>query len=50
MTAQTRWIRVVAKIERDSDGRALRLVGADIDVTDQMLAQDTCAKARSASA
>ena len=40
-TAQTRWIRVVAKIERDSDGRALRLVGAHIDVTDQMLAQET---------
>ena len=37
----TRWIRVVAKIERDSDGRALRLVGADCDVTPQMLAQAT---------
>src|SRR5258707_12670297 len=35
-----RWIRVVAKIERDRDGRALRLVGAHIDVTDRMLAQD----------
>ena len=38
---ETRWIRVVAKIERDRDGRALRLVGADLDVTDQMLAQAT---------
>ena len=37
----TRWIRVVAKIERDRDGRALRLVGADCDVTAQMLAQET---------
>ena len=37
----TRWIRVVAKIERDRDGRALRLVGADLDVTAQMLAQAT---------
>ena len=38
---ETRWIRVVARIERDRDGRALRLVGADLDVTDQMLAQAT---------
>ena len=37
---QTRWIDVVAKIERDQDSRALRLVGAHIDVTDRMLAQD----------
>jgi PAS domain S-box-containing protein len=36
-----RWIRVVAKIERDRDGRAQRLVGADLDVSDQMLAQAT---------
>ena len=36
-----RWIRVVAKIERDRDGRALRLVGADRDVTAQALAQAT---------
>jgi PAS domain S-box-containing protein len=39
--SQTRWIDVVAKIERDKDGRALRLVGAHIDVTDRMLAQAT---------
>lgn len=38
---ETRWIRVVAKIERDKHGRALRLVGADFDVTDQMLARET---------
>ena len=37
---ETRWIDVVAKIERDQDSRALRLVGAHIDVTDRMLAQD----------
>ncbi|MDA9441893.1 histidine kinase [Bradyrhizobium sp. CCBAU 51745] len=38
---QTRWIRVVAKIERDRDGRAIRLVGAHIDITDQALARET---------
>ncbi|MGX4771303.1 PAS domain S-box protein [Bradyrhizobium guangdongense] len=38
---QTRWIRVVAKIERDTDGRAIRLVGAHIDITDQALARET---------
>ncbi|MGA7804874.1 PAS domain S-box protein, partial [Bradyrhizobium sp.] len=38
---QTRWIRVIAKIERDEAGRALRLVGAHIDITDRMLAQET---------
>nr|WP_249137855.1 PAS domain S-box protein [Bradyrhizobium canariense] len=38
---ETRWIRVVAKIERDGDGRAIRLVGAHIDVTDQMLVRET---------
>ena len=37
---QTRWIDVVAKIERDDSGRALRLVGAHIDSTDRMLAQE----------
>ena len=36
-----RWIRVVAKIERDRDGRALRLVGADLDVTAQLMARET---------
>jgi PAS domain S-box-containing protein len=38
---ETRWIRVVAKIERDKNGGAIRLVGAHIDVTDQMLARET---------
>ena len=45
---EMRWIDVVAKIERDRDGRALRLVGADIDVTDRMLAQDNLARKRGA--
>ena len=38
---ETRWIRVVARIERDRNGKAIRLVGAHIDITDQMLAQAT---------
>ncbi|MBR0704864.1 PAS domain S-box protein [Bradyrhizobium liaoningense] len=38
---ETRWIRVVAKFERDKDGRAIRLGGAHIDITDQMLARET---------
>src|SRR6478672_1788558 len=38
---EIRWIRVVAKIERDSSGRAQSLIGADLDVTEQMLAQET---------
>ncbi|WP_407175133.1 PAS domain S-box protein [Bradyrhizobium sp. STM 3562] len=38
---QVRWIRVVAKIERDAERRAIRLVGAHIDITDRMLAQAT---------
>ncbi|MBI5264901.1 MAG: PAS domain S-box protein [Bradyrhizobium sp.] len=38
---ETRWIRVVAKIERERGGRPLRLVGAHIDVSDQMVAQET---------
>ena len=38
---ETRWIRVVAKIERDDTGRALRLIGAHIDITDRMLVQQT---------
>src|ERR1700754_5146840 len=32
---QIRWIRVIAKFERDDSGHALRLEGAHIDVTDQ---------------
>jgi PAS domain S-box-containing protein len=38
---EVRWIRVIAEIEREAGGRALRLIGAHIDVTDQMLAQET---------
>ncbi|MEZ5765955.1 MAG: PAS domain-containing protein [Xanthobacteraceae bacterium] len=38
---EVRWIRVVAKIERDEAGQAIRLVGAHIDITDRMLAQET---------
>jgi PAS domain S-box-containing protein len=37
---EIRWVRVVAKIDRDESGQALRLVGAHIDVTDRMLAQE----------
>ncbi|HEY9453828.1 MAG TPA: PAS domain S-box protein, partial [Bradyrhizobium sp.] len=37
---EMRWIDVVARIERDSEGRPLRLVGAHIDATDRMLAQE----------
>jgi PAS domain S-box-containing protein len=38
---ELRWIRVIAKIERDPSGRAIRLLGAHIDITDRMLAQET---------
>jgi PAS domain S-box-containing protein len=38
---ETRWIRVIGQIERGPDGRAVRLVGADFDVTDQMLVRET---------
>ena len=37
--ARIRWIRVIAKIERAADGRALRLIGAHIDITDRMHAE-----------
>ena len=39
--SELRWIRVVARIERDSSGRAIRLLGAHIDITDRMLALET---------
>jgi PAS domain S-box-containing protein len=39
--SEVRWIRVVGKIERNESGRAIRLVGADLDVTDQMVAHAT---------
>ena len=38
---QIRWISVTAKIDRDRNGRAIRLVGAHIDITDRMVAQET---------
>ena len=36
---QVRWIAVKAEIERDARGRALRLVGAHIDITDSKTAE-----------
>ena len=36
---QVRWIAVKAEIERDAQGRALRLVGAHIDITDAKVAE-----------
>jgi PAS domain S-box-containing protein len=36
---QTRWISVKSTIERDENGRAIRLVGAHTDVTEQVLAE-----------
>jgi PAS domain S-box-containing protein len=38
---RTRWIRAVAEIERDSQGRALKLIGAHLDITDQKNAEAT---------
>jgi PAS domain S-box-containing protein len=38
---QVRWIAVECRIERDAAGSPLRLVGACIDITDRMLAQET---------
>ncbi len=34
---ETRWISVIAKIERDADGSATRLIGAHTDVTERKL-------------
>ena len=36
---ETRWISVIAKIERDANGRATRLIGAHTDVTERKLAE-----------
>ncbi|HEY8336148.1 MAG TPA: PAS domain-containing protein [Tardiphaga sp.] len=36
---EVRWISVKSLIERDSEGRAIRLVGAHTDVTEQMQAE-----------
>lgn len=38
---QVRWISVKAEIERDPEGRPLRLVGAHIDITDRKRAEQT---------
>jgi PAS domain S-box-containing protein len=38
---ETRWIRAVAEIERDRQGRPLKLVGAHLDITDQKNADAT---------
>ncbi len=38
---QVRWIRAVAEIERDAQGRALKLIGAHLDITDQKNAEAT---------
>jgi PAS domain S-box-containing protein len=35
---ETRWISVKSTIERDEDGKAIRLVGAHTDVTEQVMA------------
>lgn len=37
---QVRWIAVKAEIERDAAGKALRLVGAHIDITDRKFAEE----------
>ena len=36
---EVRWIRSVAEIERDPEGRAIKLVGAHLDVTDRKEAE-----------
>jgi PAS domain S-box-containing protein len=36
--SETRWISVKSTIERDEDGKAIRLVGAHTDVTEQIVA------------
>jgi len=36
---EVRWIRSVAEIERDDKGRALRMVGAHLDITDRKQAE-----------
>lgn len=49
---ETRWIAARAEIERDGDGRALRMVGAHMDVTELKAAQaaiaDSTARLRAA--
>src|SRR5665811_2640916 len=36
---ETRWISVKSTIERDENGKAIRLVGAHTDVTEQIMAE-----------
>jgi PAS domain S-box-containing protein len=36
---ETRWISVRSTIERDADGKPIRLVGAHTDITEQVMAQ-----------
>ncbi len=36
---ETRWISVIARIERDDNGRATRLIGAHTDVTERKLGE-----------
>src|SRR6202166_1207612 len=36
---ETRWISVKSTIERDAEGKAIRLVGAHTDVTEQVMAE-----------
>src|SRR3974390_710189 len=38
---QVRWLRVIAKISPHTQGKALRLGGAHIDITDRMVARET---------
>lgn len=39
-TGETRWLAVEALIERDPDGKARRLIGAHMDITDRTLAKE----------
>src|SRR6201995_2074114 len=41
---EMRWILVRSTIERDANGRAIRLVGAHSDITDQVLAEQALRK------
>src|ERR1700722_8210615 len=36
---QTRWVKVMARIERDPENRPVRLIGAHFDITDSKLAE-----------
>jgi len=45
---ETRWISVRSVIERDDQGRAMRLVGAHTDVTEQVLAEQALRRSEEA--